>query len=82
VVRGGHCQAESEDEAEWEVAELLVASRPLSLNRLEFAFPFRNHRVLETVKDSLTKAGLPASTMSLVDAPGCRAAQVLQAVII
>jgi TolB-like protein/DNA-binding winged helix-turn-helix (wHTH) protein/Flp pilus assembly protein TadD len=53
-------QAESEHEAEWEVAELLVASPLLTLERLEFAFPFQNHRVMETVMDSLRNAGLPA----------------------
>jgi TolB-like protein/DNA-binding winged helix-turn-helix (wHTH) protein/Tfp pilus assembly protein PilF len=53
-------QAESEDEAQWEVAELLVASPLLTLSRLEFAFPFQNHRILETVMNSLRKAGLPA----------------------
>ena len=52
-------RAELSEEAEWEVAELVVSSPHLTLNRLEFAFPFKNPKVLETVLDSLRKAGLP-----------------------
>lgn len=52
-------QAASTDEARWEVAELVVASPHLAVNRLEFAFPLKNPRVLETVLESLRIAGLP-----------------------
>ena len=41
--------------------ELLVASPDLTLNRLEFAFPFKSRNVLDTVRESLKKAGLPGN---------------------
>lgn len=47
------------DMAEWEVAELLVATPHLAVNRLEFAFPFKDPRALETILESLRRAGLP-----------------------
>lgn len=49
------------DEAAWEVAELMVADPGLSLERLVFAFPFKDPRVLDAVLDGLSKAGLPES---------------------
>lgn len=47
------------DLAEWEVAELLVANPGLTLTRLEFAFPFKDPRVVEQLLDALRRAGVP-----------------------
>ncbi|MDJ0863868.1 MAG: winged helix-turn-helix domain-containing protein [Gammaproteobacteria bacterium] len=47
------------DKAEWEAAELLVASPDFALKRMEFAFPFKDQRTLESLLDGLKKAGLP-----------------------
>ena len=47
------------DRAEWEATELLVLNPNFSLTRLEFAFPFKDPRKLETILDGLRKAGLP-----------------------
>jgi len=48
-----------EDSAEWEAAELLAASPDISLERLEFAFPFKDPRALDRIMEGLKKAGLP-----------------------
>jgi TolB-like protein/DNA-binding winged helix-turn-helix (wHTH) protein/Tfp pilus assembly protein PilF len=45
--------------AEWEIDEVLVASPNLTLARLEFSFPFRNLRTLESVLRALRDAGVP-----------------------
>ena len=47
------------DKAEWEAAELLVSIPDFALTRLEFAFPFKDPRALDTLMDGLRKAGLP-----------------------
>jgi TolB-like protein/DNA-binding winged helix-turn-helix (wHTH) protein/Tfp pilus assembly protein PilF len=47
------------DTAEWEAAELIVASPDLAITRLEFAFPFKDPRALENILSALRKAGLP-----------------------
>ncbi len=47
------------DKAEWEAAELLMASPDFALKRMEFAFPFKDQRTLESLLDGLKKAGLP-----------------------
>ena len=52
-------RADATDAAEWEVAELLVASPDAALTRLEFAFPFKDPRALDTLLDALRSAGLP-----------------------
>jgi TolB-like protein/DNA-binding winged helix-turn-helix (wHTH) protein/Tfp pilus assembly protein PilF len=48
-----------EDMAEWEAAELIVASPDLAITRLKFAFPFKDPRALENILGALRKAGLP-----------------------
>jgi TolB-like protein/DNA-binding winged helix-turn-helix (wHTH) protein/Tfp pilus assembly protein PilF len=52
-------RARMEDMAEWEAAELIVASPDLAITRLEFAFPFKDPRALENILAALRKAGLP-----------------------
>jgi tetratricopeptide (TPR) repeat protein len=47
------------EQAEWEVAEVLVASPNLTLARLAFSFPFRNPRTLEATLSALRAAGMP-----------------------
>jgi len=47
------------DQAEWEAAEVLVSVPDFALARLEFAFPFKDPRALDTLLDGLKKAGLP-----------------------
>lgn len=49
------------DMAEWEAIELMVSNPGFSLARLDFAFPFKDSRVLDSLLDGLTKAGLPDS---------------------
>ena len=39
--------------------ELLILSPHFSLERLAFAFPFKDPRQLDRVMDALRKAGLP-----------------------
>ena len=46
------------DQAEWEADELRVLSPDFSLARLEFAFPFRDPRMLQRLLDGLREAGL------------------------
>lgn len=45
--------------AEWEAIELMVLSPDFALERLEFAFPFKDPRQLDNLMDGLRKAGLP-----------------------
>jgi TolB-like protein/DNA-binding winged helix-turn-helix (wHTH) protein/Tfp pilus assembly protein PilF len=52
-------RAGSGDLAEWEINEALVASPHLALARLEFAFPFKDPRLQETVLSALRHASLP-----------------------
>ncbi len=52
-------RAGMEDMAEWEAAELIVASPDLAITRLEFAFPFKDPRALANILAALRKAGLP-----------------------
>ena len=52
-------RAGSEDLAEWEIEEALVASPQLTLTRLASAFPFKAHRLQDTVLSALRYAGLP-----------------------
>lgn len=47
------------DRAEWEVAELLLLIPDFSLARMEYAFPFKDPRILGILLDGLRKAGLP-----------------------
>ena len=47
------------ERAEWEVAEVWVASPSLTLARLAFSFPFRNPRTLEATLGALRAAGVP-----------------------
>ena len=47
------------DAAAWEVTELMVSNPGFSLARLEFAFPFKDPRVLDALLDGLKMAGLP-----------------------
>jgi TolB-like protein/DNA-binding winged helix-turn-helix (wHTH) protein/Tfp pilus assembly protein PilF len=51
--------AGSRDLAEWEIIEALAASPNLSLARLEFAFPFKDPRIQESVFSALHDASLP-----------------------
>ena len=51
--------AGSPDLAEWEMNEALVASPKLTLARLEFAFPFKDPRMQESVLNALHNASLP-----------------------
>lgn len=46
------------ERAEWEAIELSVLSPGLTLDRLAFAFPFKDPRELDKVLDGLRKAGL------------------------
>ncbi|MEN8177483.1 MAG: tetratricopeptide repeat protein [Pseudomonadota bacterium] len=52
-------QIDEGDRAEWEAAELMVMSPGFSISRLEFSFPFKDPRVLESLLEGLRKAGLP-----------------------
>ncbi len=52
-------RAGSMDAAAWEATELLVANPNSALARLEFAFPFKDPRTLDTLFDALRDAGLP-----------------------
>lgn len=49
----------SRDLAEWEIIEALAASPNLTLARLEFAFPFKDPRIQESVLSALHDASLP-----------------------
>jgi TolB-like protein/DNA-binding winged helix-turn-helix (wHTH) protein/Tfp pilus assembly protein PilF len=51
--------AGSRDLAEWEIIEALAASPNLTLARLEFAFPFKDPRIQESVLSALHDASLP-----------------------
>ena len=51
--------AGSRDLAEWEIIEALAASPNLSLARLEFAFPFKDPRIQESILSALHDASLP-----------------------
>lgn len=55
------------EKAEWETAELLATSPDFALDRLEFAFPFKDPRALDKVLDGLKKAGLPERNRELGD---------------
>jgi TolB-like protein/DNA-binding winged helix-turn-helix (wHTH) protein/Tfp pilus assembly protein PilF len=52
-------RAGATDEAAWEATELMVSSPDFSIKQLDFAFPFKDPRVLDTLQDGLRKAGLP-----------------------
>lgn len=52
-------QAGATDRAEWEAIELMVLSPEFTLKRLEFAFPFKDPRVLDSLLDGMKKAGVP-----------------------
>ena len=47
------------DKAEWEATELLISDPDFALARLEFAFPFKDPRVLDSLLAGLREAGLP-----------------------
>ncbi|MGB5612043.1 MAG: winged helix-turn-helix domain-containing protein [Sedimenticolaceae bacterium] len=49
----------SRDLAEWEIIEALAASPNLTLARLEFALPFKDPRIQESVLSALHDASLP-----------------------
>lgn len=55
------------DRAEWEAAELLATSPDFALERLAFAFPFKDLRALDSILDGLKKAGLPDRYRELDD---------------
>lgn len=52
-------QAGDIDQAEWGLTELTVLEPDFSLQRLDFAFPFKDPRVLDALLDGLKMAGAP-----------------------
>lgn len=55
----GLAQAGDLTDAEWEAAELLVANPRFGLQRMDFAFPFKNPQTRDRLLEGLRAAGLP-----------------------
>ncbi len=57
-IAAAFAHAGSMDRAQWEAIELMVLNPNFSLKQLEFAFPFKDPRVLDVLLEGLRMAGL------------------------